>query len=152
MYECRPAVFALKNAPFGTVLHFKAVQASVEGIAIEGDRNYPLASVYPFSGSTACQGVPCFTAYICLFPQLFKYMKTAYLYQTGSYVHLDLFIVEWSNKRETALISGEPGDFNTNTLKIIPPFPGSINEKQPGTPAPFELRALAEPQSRLPWA
>lgn len=151
MYECRPAVFALKNASFGTVLHFEAVPASVEGIAIEGDRNYPLASVYRFSGPTACQGVPCFTAHICLFPQLFKYMKIAYLYQTGSYALLDL-IVKWSNKRKTALISGEPGDFNTNTPEITPPFPGSINEKQPVTRAPFDTRTLAEPRSRLPWA
>lgn len=137
MYECRPAVFPLKNAPFGTVLHFKAVQASLEEIAIEGDRNYPLASVYPFSGPTACQGVPCFTAHICLFPQLFKYMKIAYLYQTGSYALLDLLIVEWSNKRETALIKWRAWWFQHKHSRNHPSLPRINKWKATSDPGTF---------------
>lgn len=91
----------------------------------------------PFSGPTACQGVPCFTASICLFPQLFKYMKIAYFYQTGSYAHLDLFIVEWSKKRKTALISGEPGGFNTNTPAITPSLPQINKRKATSDPGTF---------------
>lgn len=72
----------------------KTCRLAAEGRAYRGERNYQLGSVYTFSGPTACQGVPYFIASICLFPQLFKYMKIAYLYQIGSHTHLDLFIVE----------------------------------------------------------
>lgn len=74
-------------------------------------------------------------------------MKIAYLNQTGSYTHLDLFIVQWSNKRKAAVISGEPGDFKTNILEIISHLPDQKkNKKQPVTLGDF-WHALAKPWS-----
>lgn len=130
----------------------KQYRLAVEGIAIEGGRNYPLASVYPFFW-------PDCLPRRSMFYSLYLSIPTAVQIYEDS-----LFLPDWFLRTSWPFYCGmkqeEENSTNkwslvvsTQTLQQSPPlFPRSINEKLPVTRAPFDMRALVEPRSRQPWA